>query len=97
MGSISFWQSELNESAIALSSSPLQGRLDTEVAVIGAGITGTATALWLARAGVRVRLLEARSIAAGASGRNGGFISDGTTSSYATTIQRYGHEQARRL
>jgi gamma-glutamylputrescine oxidase len=97
LGSISFWQSELNESAIALSSSPLQGRLDTEVAVIGAGITGTATALWLARAGVQVRVLEARRIAAGASGRNGGFISDGTTSSYATTIQRYGHEQARRL
>ncbi len=97
MGSTSLWQSELNESGKALSSSPLQGTLDTEVAVIGAGITGTATALWLARAGVRVRVLEARSIAAGASGRNGGFISDGTTASYATIIQRYGHEQARRL
>ena len=97
MGSTSLWQSELNESGKALSSSPLQGTLDTEVAVIGAGITGTATALWLARAGVQVRVLEARSIAAGASGRNGGFISDGTTASYATIIQRYGHEQARRL
>jgi len=97
VGSTSLWQSELNESGKALSSSPLQGTLDTEVAVIGAGITGTATALWLARAGVRVRVLEARSIAAGASGRNGGFISDGTTASYATIIQRYGHEQARRL
>src|SRR5713101_439204 len=97
MGSTSLWQSELNESGKALSSSPLQCTLDTEVAVIGAGITGTATALWLARAGVQVRVLEARSIAAGASGRNGGFISDGTTASYATIIQRYGHEQARRL
>jgi gamma-glutamylputrescine oxidase len=97
LGSISFWQSELNESGKALSSSPLQGTLDTEVVVIGAGITGTATALWLARAGVQVRVLEARSIAAGASGRNGGIISDGTTASYATIIQRYGHEQARRL
>jgi gamma-glutamylputrescine oxidase len=97
VGSLSFWQSELNESGKALSSSPLQGTLDTEVAIIGAGITGTATALWLARAGVQVSVLEARSIAAGASGRNGGFISDGTTAAYATTIQRYGREQARRL
>ncbi len=97
MSSASFWQLELNDSGRALSSSPLQGMHDTEVAIIGAGITGTATALWLARAGVQVRVLEARSVAAGASGRNGGFISDGTTAGYATTIQRYGREQARRL
>ncbi len=97
MGSTSLWQSELNESGQALPGSQLQGILDTEVAIIGAGITGTTTALWLARAGIKVRVLEARIIAAGASGRNGGFISDGTTTSYATTIQRYGHEKARRL
>src|SRR5271157_1576083 len=94
LGSTSLWQSEQNESGKALSSNPLQGTLDTEVAVIGAGITGTATALWLARAGVQVRVLEARSIAAGASGRNGGFISYGTTALYTKIIQRYGREQA---
>ncbi len=60
MGSLSIWQSELNESGKALSSSPLQGMLATEVAIIGAGITGTATALWLARAGARVRVLARR-------------------------------------
>ena len=97
MGSTSLWQAEVQTTDQALSSNPLQGTLETEVAVIGAGITGAATALWLARAGVQVRVLEARSISAGASGRNGGFISNGTTASYATTIQRYGREQARRL
>jgi gamma-glutamylputrescine oxidase len=97
VGSTSLWQEELKEKGKALSTATLKGMLDTEVAVIGAGITGVATALWLARAGVQVRVLEARSIAAGASGRNGGFISDGTTSSYATITQRYGREQARRL
>jgi len=97
VGSSSLWQAEVLATVKVLSTVPLQGVLETEVAVIGAGITGTATALWLARAGIQVRVLEARSIAAGASGRNGGFISDGTTASYATTIQRYGHEQTRRL
>jgi glycine/D-amino acid oxidase-like deaminating enzyme len=97
LGSTSLWQTELKSLDFTFVADPLQGTLDTEVAVIGAGITGTATALWLARAGVQVRVLEARSIAAGASGRNGGFISYGTTALYANIIQRYGREQARRL
>ena len=97
MGSTSLWQLELNESGKVISNNPLHGPVETEVAVIGAGITGTATALWLARAGINVRVLEARSIASGASGRNGGFISAGTTASYAHVIERYGREQARHL
>ena len=76
---------------------PLEGDVETEVAVVGAGITGTATALWLARAGVPVRVLEARHIAAGASGRNGGFLATGTVEPYARIIERFGREQARRL
>lgn len=97
MGSTSLWQAEIKETGKMLSTDPLLGAVHTEVAVIGAGITGTTTALLLARAGVQVRVLEARSIAAGASGRNGGFIANGTTESYAKTIQQHGREQARRL
>jgi gamma-glutamylputrescine oxidase len=97
LGSTSLWQTDLKESGEALSNNPLQGTHETDVAVVGAGITGTATALWLARAGAQVRVLEARGIAAGASGRNGGFISNGTTESYATIIKRYGREHGRRL
>ena len=97
VGSTSLWQAELNESGKALSTDSLHGAVETEVAVIGAGITGAATALWLARAGINVRVLETRSIATGASGRNGGFIAYGTTASYSNVIQRYGREQARRL
>jgi glycine/D-amino acid oxidase-like deaminating enzyme len=97
VGSTSLWQAELKETGLSLSSDPLQGEVDTQVAIIGAGITGTATALWLARAGIKVRVLEAHSIAAGASGRNGGFIAYGTTALYASTIQRYGREQAMRF
>ncbi|HEU0001698.1 MAG TPA: FAD-dependent oxidoreductase [Ktedonobacteraceae bacterium] len=66
------------------------------MAIVGAGITGTAAALWLARAGIKTRVLEARSIAAAASGRNGGFIADGTTKLYAHAIKSQGREAARR-
>ena len=78
MGSTSFWQAEVQAQRAQGIAGPLQGSAVTEVAVIGAGITGAATALWLARAGVPVRVLEARHVAAGASGRNGGFLANGT-------------------
>lgn len=42
--------------------------------VVGAGVAGAATAWQLARAGARVRLLEAEQPAFGASGRNPGFL-----------------------
>jgi glycine/D-amino acid oxidase-like deaminating enzyme len=45
-----------------------------DVAIIGGGIVGTATATFLARAGARVTLYERNAIAAGASGRNSGVI-----------------------
>jgi glycine/D-amino acid oxidase-like deaminating enzyme len=46
----------------------------TDVAVIGGGVVGTATAAFLAEAGLRVRLYERAEVAAGASGRNSGII-----------------------
>jgi len=45
-----------------------------DVVVVGAGVAGAATACFLARAGVRVRLLEAEQPGFGASGRNPGFL-----------------------
>jgi D-hydroxyproline dehydrogenase subunit beta len=45
-----------------------------DVAIIGGGIVGAATAAFLAGAGARVRLYEASAIAAAASGRNSGVI-----------------------
>lgn len=94
MGSTSFWQAELQPGA-GVTTNPLEGDVETQVVVVGAGITGTATALWLARAGVPVRVLEARHVAAGASGRNGGILATGTIESYARMIERFG--RARQL
>ena len=57
---------------------PLAGPLPADVAVVGAGVTGSACALGLAAGGAEVVLLDAAEVAAGASGRNGGFASAGT-------------------
>lgn len=45
-----------------------------DVAVVGAGITGLTAAIWAARKGLRVIVLEAGQAGAGASGRNSGFV-----------------------
>ncbi len=50
--------------------------------MIGGGVTGCSCALTLAERGVRVRLHEAREIAGGASGRNGGFALRGAAVPY---------------
>lgn len=86
----SFW---LEEERDELPLRRFDGR--AEVAVIGGGVTGCSCALTLAERGVRVRLFEAREIAGGASGRNGGFALRGATLPYDEARTQLGHEQAR--
>jgi gamma-glutamylputrescine oxidase len=92
--SLSFWQDNAGHQQRYAA---LEGTQTADVAVIGGGITGTAAALWLARAGRRVALLEQETIAHGASGRNGGFVVAGTVQSYDQAVASYGRELARRL
>jgi glycine/D-amino acid oxidase-like deaminating enzyme len=72
-----------------------QGKVD--VAIIGAGITGVSCALALARGGLRVRVHDARGIAEGASGRNGGFALRGGAARYDVARETYGAEAAKQL
>jgi gamma-glutamylputrescine oxidase len=73
-------------------------RLDgVDVAVIGAGMTGCSCALALGRGGLRVRIHDARGIAEGASGRNGGFVLRGGAARYDVARESYGAEEAREL
>jgi gamma-glutamylputrescine oxidase len=71
----------------------LEGPVD--VAVVGGGITGCACAAALARAGKRVRLYEAREVATGASGRNGGFALRGGANAYDVAREQLGPVVAR--
>jgi gamma-glutamylputrescine oxidase len=52
----------------------LEGRVEADVAIIGGGFTGVASAVELAQRGLKVALLESRHIGWGASGRNGGQV-----------------------
>jgi gamma-glutamylputrescine oxidase len=74
-----------------------RGDADVDVVVIGGGVTGCSCALTLAKGGLRVRLREAREIAGGASGRNGGFALRGGAMAYDEARATLGRERARAL
>ncbi|HEU6440822.1 MAG TPA: FAD-binding oxidoreductase [Microvirga sp.] len=77
------------------SQGPVEGRYD--VAIIGAGFTGLSAALHLAKAGVRVIVLEGGTVGSGASGRNGGHLNNGIAHSYLAAKQHLGPERAKAL
>ena len=67
-----------------------------DVVVIGGGYAGVTAARELARRGVAVTLLEARTLGWGASTRNGGIVHPGYKWSARDLIKRYGQRPARR-
>src|SRR6266536_3185968 len=85
----SYW---LEEAPPALPKNRHSGRVD--VAIVGAGVTGCSCALTLADAGLRVRVHEAREVAGGASGRNGGFALRGAAAPYDVARAELGAERA---
>src|SRR5438128_10977811 len=73
----------------------LDNDASADVAIVGAGIAGIATAYHLARAGARPLVLEARSVAEAASGRNAGFLLAGVADNFVVAMRRYGEDRAR--
>jgi len=84
-----FW---LTEESTPYASHALDG---VDVEIIGAGITGCSCALALAQAGLRVRIVDQRGVAEGASGRNGGFALRGGAARYDVARETYGVDVAR--
>ncbi|MGB1110112.1 MAG: NAD(P)/FAD-dependent oxidoreductase, partial [Gammaproteobacteria bacterium] len=78
---------------------PVQSDLDVDVALIGGGFTGLATALFLAREhGIKATVLEANQIGWGCTSRNGGqgHLAWGRLSR-SQWVKKWGADMARRL
>jgi gamma-glutamylputrescine oxidase len=72
----------------------LEGDHETDVLVIGAGIAGLSCAWHLAERGVDCTVVEARTAASGASGRNGGFLVAGAAPAHHDAVRLFGHDIA---
>ena len=75
----------------------LQGDVHCDVAVVGGGLAGLSAAIELADRGFSVRLLEAREVGFGASGRNGGQAIHGLACDQAEIEAQLGLDEARRV
>ena len=82
----------LAEPAPAFERADVGDRVD--VGIVGAGVTGCACAVALAEKGRTVRVMDARRVAEGASGRNGGFALRGTAAPYDQVVASVGRERA---
>lgn len=70
---------------------------ELDVAIVGGGIIGAAAAYWLSQRGTKLKtaVFEAQEPAAGASGRNGGFILRGIFAYYNEAVRKYGRDKAK--
>lgn len=74
MQGISLWDHTAAEDTFT---SPLEGDVTTELAIIGGGFTGLSAALHAAERGIDCHVLEAHQIGYGGSGRNVGLVNAG--------------------
>ncbi|HEX7069896.1 MAG TPA: FAD-dependent oxidoreductase [Rhodothermales bacterium] len=87
-GTLSFWQFEGREVP-----------READFLVVGAGITGASTAWWIRQRApdARIVLIDRGSVAAGASGRNAGFLLRGTVRLFSEEVREVGLENALRI
>lgn len=76
---------------------PLSGNIEVDVCVIGGGLAGLTTARELLKHGKSVALVEGNKIGWGASGRNGGFVSDGYAEGILNLEKKLGVAHAKTL
>ncbi|MGM1051500.1 MAG: NAD(P)/FAD-dependent oxidoreductase [Pseudomonadota bacterium] len=75
----------------------LEGEIECDVCVVGAGFTGISAALHLAERGLSVVVLEGARVGFGASGRNGGQMVHSYSRDMDVIEAKYGPETARAL
>jgi gamma-glutamylputrescine oxidase len=72
----------------------LEGSIEADICVVGAGYSGLSAALHLAEKGHKVTVLEGARVGWGASGRNGGQIVNGLNAGLDVIERRYGTSAA---
>ncbi|KKB78254.1 gamma-glutamylputrescine oxidoreductase [Devosia soli] len=72
----------------------LEGEVEADICVVGAGYSGLSTAIHLAEHGFKIVMVEAAQVGWGASGRNGGQVVNGLNASLGTIGRRYGEKTA---
>lgn len=87
---ISLWDITADESDV---DSPMEGDVETDVAIVGGGFTGLSTALHAAERGIDCHVLEAQRIGHGGSGRNVGLLNPGVWLPPWDVRARLGEEQ----
>ena len=74
-----------------------RGHLETEVAIVGGGLTGCATAYALASAGVNAALFEAGQIGQGSTGGSTAMLMQEPEVDFQDLVKRYGLRATRRI
>jgi gamma-glutamylputrescine oxidase len=87
----SYWTETANSMAVY---EPLGVDATCDVAILGGGYTGLATAAHLLDAGANTVLLEAKQVGWGASGRNGGSLTPRYKRAFADIAEQFGNERA---
>lgn len=87
--SVSYWQNTVG----------FGDGLNTDVLIIGAGIAGLSAAYWLHKQDPNLSLavIDKGDVGAGASGRNAGFITCGSTEYFSRMISAYGEDKANQI
>jgi glycine/D-amino acid oxidase-like deaminating enzyme len=95
-GNVSHWWQQIG----APKARPeLPGDLTADVAIVGAGYTGLWTAYYLkqAKPELRVVVIEQRHVGYGASGRNGGWLTNAITGGREQYVKTHGRDEAERF
>lgn len=95
-GNVSHWWQQIGAPAPRPA---LDNNLQLDVAIVGAGYTGLWTAYYLKRAqpDLRIAVIERRHAGYGASGRNGGWLTNAITGGREQYVKTHGKDAAERL
>lgn len=95
-GNVSYWFTEVG---IPHPADHLDGNAEADIVIVGAGYTGLWLAYYLARdrPELSIRVLEERFAGFGASGRNGGWLTNSITGGHAHYAKTHGRDAAAAL